>query len=440
VKIINIKSKTKFNKKHVNREMLNLYKLKGHPHIINVKCIMKTNKHIYIFMELAQGGDLYDYVTSHEKLSEKQSRKYFHQLIFTIKFCHDKGICHRDIKTDNILLDKNENIKLSDFGFSGLVLNELKLNKSFLGTPFYAAPEILDRTSYNGAATDIRACGVTLFTMVTGHYPFHAENIETLVLLVKNIDLKYPEYLSPELRRLFEKIFILDPEKRATINDIQNDEWFNFDKIDEELDIYNNFMKKKSLDNFKATRKRSNSITYTKSFGEIDKNSPRLKNFSTPSNTNTFLNDIKTLKENTMTSPRRTLITKEIKNFNGFELVSLLTEQNKFNLFINYEIKKIFEYVINFLSGTLKKKKKRFSLKNIFSETNNMIWKYGCKVNVMKETFSLIAKSVAVKLKIIFMEITKNLILLKFQKIKGSDKFYSEFFEIIKKSIELLKK
>jgi 5'-AMP-activated protein kinase, catalytic alpha subunit len=114
----------------------------NHPHIIKIYETMETADDIYVVLEYAQSGELFDYITERGKLPEHEARTFFQQLISGIECCHKKMVAHRDIKPENILLDKSHRIKIADFGLSN-AMREGHFLKTSCGSPQYAAPEIV---------------------------------------------------------------------------------------------------------------------------------------------------------------------------------------------------------------------------------------------------------------------------------------------------------
>ena len=108
-----------------------------------MKEVLKSTNHIYIVMELITGGELFDKIVAAKKFEEDTARRYFRQLIEGISYCHHNNIAHRDLKPENLLLDGNDNLKISDFGLSGIV-NSNSLLQTICGTPHYVAPEVFD--------------------------------------------------------------------------------------------------------------------------------------------------------------------------------------------------------------------------------------------------------------------------------------------------------
>jgi non-specific serine/threonine protein kinase len=198
--------------------------------VVKIFETFENKKYFYIVMENIPGGNLLNIINKMTKLSEKISKIIFYQLIITIKYLHNLNIIHRDIKPDNILLDLNNNIKLSDFGISLQIKKNIYI-KDHVGTPAFLAPEILIKNDigYEPYKTDIWSSGVVLFYMLTGIFPFRGNSEDELH---KNIIKgKFPKLndfnLSNECIDLIYKILEINPNKRINIDDILNHSWFN---------------------------------------------------------------------------------------------------------------------------------------------------------------------------------------------------------------------
>ena len=142
----------------VSRE-IHILKLIRHPNIIQLyevtyMQIIETPKKLYLIMEYASGGELFDYIVKNSKLKEKEACKFFHQLIAGIEYIHKLHIVHRDLKPENLLLDHNKNIKIVDFGLSN-TYKAGELLKTACGSPCYAAPEMIAGKKYVGLEVDI---------------------------------------------------------------------------------------------------------------------------------------------------------------------------------------------------------------------------------------------------------------------------------------------
>ncbi|KAL9377842.1 hypothetical protein Peur_029177 [Populus x canadensis] len=217
---------------HVQREIMNHRSLK-HPNIIRFKEVLLTPTHLAIVMEYAAGGELFERICNAGRFSEDEARYFFQQLISGVSYCHSMQICHRDLKLENTLLDGTSapRLKICDFGYSkSSVLHSQP--KSTVGTPAYIAPEVLSRKEYDGKIADVWSCGVTLYVMLVGAYPFEdpedSRNFRKTIQRILSVHYSIPDYVrvSKECKHLLSRIFVADPEKRITIPEIRTHSWF----------------------------------------------------------------------------------------------------------------------------------------------------------------------------------------------------------------------
>ncbi|GLT44860.1 hypothetical protein SLA2020_187340 [Shorea laevis] len=217
---------------HVQREILNHRSLK-HANIVRFKEVLLTPTHLAIVMEYAAGGELFERICSAGRFSEDEARFFFQQLISGISYCHSMQICHRDLKLENTLLDGSPapRVKICDFGYSKVSLLHSQ-PKSTVGTPAYIAPEVLSKGKYDGKIADVWSCGVTLFVMLVGAYPFEdpddPKNFRKTLGRILSVQYSIPDYVrvSKECRHLLSRIFVANPEKRITIQEIKSHPWF----------------------------------------------------------------------------------------------------------------------------------------------------------------------------------------------------------------------
>lgn len=226
-------------KKLFNNEKRTIKKL-DHPNIIRlveynkkaraIKSDGDEVKIMYMVLEYAENGEIFDYISETGSFSESTARFYFHQLISALEYIHKKGIYHRDIKPENILLDKDFNIKLADFGFA----TKSEVSEERKGTYGYMTPELLAKQEYNCAQADLFAAAVILFIWLCQHPPFaKAEKNDKYYKEV--LDGKWKKFwkfyrnelLTEEFKDLFEKMASPDPTKRLTINQIKKHPWYN---------------------------------------------------------------------------------------------------------------------------------------------------------------------------------------------------------------------
>ena len=206
---------------------VNLIKQMDHPFISKLFEVIKTPKYTYLVMEYAENGSILTYVNSHGRLPEKQARRYFSQLISALEYLHDeKLVAHRDLKAENVLLDRNLNIRVIDFGLSNSFTEEAPELTTACGSPAYASPEMVRGQPYTKAA-DVWSSGVLLYAMVTGQLPFDDENMQRLLQKIAFTEPQYPSYLSPQLVDLLRKVMMKNPDARATIAKIKSHPWFS---------------------------------------------------------------------------------------------------------------------------------------------------------------------------------------------------------------------
>lgn len=205
----------------IEREIV-IMKLISHPNVMALYEVWENKSELYLVLEYVDGGELFDYLVSKGKLSEKEAVHYFKQIIQGVSYCHSFNICHRDLKPENLLLDKkNKSIKIADFGMAALELPN-KLLQTSCGSPHYASPEIVMGKSYHGGPSDVWSCGIILFALLTGHLPFNDDNIKKLLLKVQAGKFRMPSTLSPEAQDLISRILVIDPSKRITTDRILN--------------------------------------------------------------------------------------------------------------------------------------------------------------------------------------------------------------------------
>lgn len=183
-------------KEYVEREIMNHRNL-CHPHIIGFKEVVLTPTHIAIVLEYAPGGDLFDHICNRGRICEDEARYFFQQIISGVSYCHYKEICHRDLKLENILVDGIK-LKICDFGHSKSYLLHSR-PKSMIGTPKYIAPEVFSGKEYDGKLADVWSCGVILYVMLVGAFPFDDEennhNFKKIMNRILAVQYKIPNYV-----------------------------------------------------------------------------------------------------------------------------------------------------------------------------------------------------------------------------------------------------
>ncbi|KAK3905858.1 hypothetical protein C8A05DRAFT_41244 [Staphylotrichum tortipilum] len=238
-----------------------------HPNIVRLHKMEESERHYGIVLEYASGGELFDYILNHRYLKDNAARRLFAQLVSGVGYLHKKGIVHRDLKLENLLLDRNRNIIITDFGFANtfdpheeltedeelnltdrefvkrMGLDKVKpsgsrkgdLMQTSCGSPCYAAPELVVSDSlYTGRKVDVWSCGVILYAMLAGYLPFdddpanpEGDNINLLYKYIVNTPLTFPEYVTPHARDLLRRILVPNPRKRADLFEVARHSWLN---------------------------------------------------------------------------------------------------------------------------------------------------------------------------------------------------------------------
>nr|KAJ0197624.1 hypothetical protein LSAT_V11C700372250 [Lactuca sativa] len=195
--------------------------------------VVLTPTHLAIVMEYAAGGELFDRICNAGRFSEDEARYFFQQLISGVHYCHFMQICHRDLKLENTLLDGSPapRLKICDFGYSKSSLLHSR-PKSTVGTPAYIAPEVLSRREYDGKLADVWSCGVTLYVMLVGAYPFEDQedpkNFRKTIQRIMAVQYKIPDYvhISQDCRHLLSRIFVAGASRRISLKEIKSHPWF----------------------------------------------------------------------------------------------------------------------------------------------------------------------------------------------------------------------
>lgn len=220
---LNIKSTKQATR--IKRE-IRFLKLLNHPNIVKVYDVLETTEHIYIVMEYAVGGEVFEYIVTHKRLKEKEARKFFRQIVSAVDYCHLNSVIHRDLKPENLLLDANKDIKIIDFGFSN-TYKDSGLLETFCGSPFYAAPEMILGQKYEGPEVDIWSLGVILFTLLCGYLPFDDSNPKELYKKILAGVFVFPEFIKADARDLISRMICVDSKNRICLDEIKIHPWLN---------------------------------------------------------------------------------------------------------------------------------------------------------------------------------------------------------------------
>uniref|UniRef100_A0A5F9CKW4 non-specific serine/threonine protein kinase n=1 Tax=Oryctolagus cuniculus TaxID=9986 RepID=A0A5F9CKW4_RABIT len=210
-----------------------IMQLLNHENILQLLEVCHVRGHRCLVLELADRGTLNDLVMGRGGLPEPEAMALFKQILAAVSHCHAQRVAHRDLKLDNLLLNSDHKIKLSDFGFS-CHLAEGALVHDSCGTPLYSAPEVFQPGAYDPFPADVWSLGVILFTMMAGAVPFSGEDEEELEQNIRRGYHELPCPASPALEELLSSLLSLDPRERPSAEQAKHHPWFN--TIGEELE------------------------------------------------------------------------------------------------------------------------------------------------------------------------------------------------------------
>lgn len=193
-----------------------------HPNILRLYGYFYDNAKVYLILEFCVGGELYKKLQTEKKFDEKRSARMIVQLANALNYCHSKNIIHRDIKPENLLLGKNGEVKLADFGWS--VHAPSSRRTTMCGTLDYLPPEIVKRQQHD-EKVDIWSLGILLFEFLCGYAPFEAETHELTYERITAVDLVFPPWVRDDARDLIAKILVRRPNERISLKEIKNHPW-----------------------------------------------------------------------------------------------------------------------------------------------------------------------------------------------------------------------
>jgi serine kinase len=234
-KVIDLeKTSNDYRNKFLPRELYTLRRLR-HPNIIFIYDILTFGSRIYIFMDLADGGDILDHLKANGPIPEPKAKEWFKQTCDALKYVHSYGIAHRDLKSENILLDRAGYAKLTDFGFSRMCYEQRTgrrvLSETYCGSAAYVAPEVLKAVPYNPMLADCWSMGVVLYVMVNNALPFEDSDLNKMLTCQLSrrwsYNLKVEKGLSAAVKDLIN--ILLDPNVtvRLSTSKVLRHQWLS---------------------------------------------------------------------------------------------------------------------------------------------------------------------------------------------------------------------
>lgn len=227
----------------IKREITLLTTLK-HPNIVNGVGILNSTAKLYLFMEYVEGGDMHTLLSEQKKLSEIPARRYFYGLISCLAYCHGKGVTHRDLKLENLLITKSSDLKVCDFGLASVRDQNSDLSQlcsTIVGTEDFAAPEILRQLPYRGEKADMWSAGIILYTIIAGYCPFRGHDTTALFAAIKNCRFSFPEDFPFGAKQVVNALLVSNPEKRASAEQVLECNWLQQFRIDDGKDDEDKF-------------------------------------------------------------------------------------------------------------------------------------------------------------------------------------------------------
>ena len=195
-----------------------------HPSVVRLYEILYDAEVIYLVMEYCANGELFTMLADNGRLDEPTARRMFSQIVDGLKYIHSRNVAHRDVKPENILLDEDLNVKITDFGLCQQVGPNALLSTP-CGSPCYAPPEVLSEKRYDGKKADVWSLGVVLYAMMTGALPWREQSQKKMINEIITGDYRIPQYVSAVVRQLISAMLTADPNERYSIDEVASHPW-----------------------------------------------------------------------------------------------------------------------------------------------------------------------------------------------------------------------
>ncbi|KEG09738.1 rac serine-threonine kinase [Trypanosoma grayi] len=199
---------------HTNAEKLILSEI-AHPFVVKMHYAFQTRRHLILVLEFLCGGELFFHLQRCKRFSEQRARFYAAEIGMAVDYIHSRNVLYRDLKPENLVLDRDGHVVLTDFGLAKRELADDARTHTFCGTPEYMAPELVQKSGHT-TAVDWWSLGVFLYEMVHGLPPFYSQNVAEMYDMILHKPLVFPPHFSPELKALLQRLLEKDPAKRMT--------------------------------------------------------------------------------------------------------------------------------------------------------------------------------------------------------------------------------
>uniref|UniRef100_A0A674CCR4 Serine/threonine-protein kinase PLK n=1 Tax=Salmo trutta TaxID=8032 RepID=A0A674CCR4_SALTR len=204
---------------------IELHKTLHHKHVVKFSHHFEDQDNIYIFLELCSRKSLAHIWKARHTLTDPEVRYYLRQIISGLKYLHNRGILHRDLKLGNFFVNENMELRLGDFGLAAKLETVEQRKKTICGTPNYLAPEVLNRQGH-GTESDIWSLGCVMYTLMCGNPPFETLDLKETYKCIKEVKYNLPSTLSPAAQKLISSILQKNPSDRLTLDQILNHQFF----------------------------------------------------------------------------------------------------------------------------------------------------------------------------------------------------------------------
>uniref|UniRef100_A0A8C7VGS9 Serine/threonine-protein kinase PLK n=1 Tax=Oncorhynchus mykiss TaxID=8022 RepID=A0A8C7VGS9_ONCMY len=204
---------------------IELHKTLHHKHVVKFSHHFEDQDNIYIFLELCSRKSLAHIWKARHTLTDPEVRYYLRQIISGLKYLHNRGILHRDLKLGNFFVNENMELRLGDFGLAAKLEPVEQRKKTICGTPNYLAPEVLNRQGH-GTESDIWSLGCVMYTLMCGNPPFETLDLKETYKCIKEVKYNLPSTLSPAAQKLISGILQKNPSDRLTLDQILNHQFF----------------------------------------------------------------------------------------------------------------------------------------------------------------------------------------------------------------------
>uniref|UniRef100_A0A8C7IBD6 Serine/threonine-protein kinase PLK n=1 Tax=Oncorhynchus kisutch TaxID=8019 RepID=A0A8C7IBD6_ONCKI len=204
---------------------IELHKTLHHKHVVKFSHHFEDQDNIYIFLELCSRKSLAHIWKARHTLTDPEVRYYLRQIISGLKYLHNRGILHRDLKLGNFFVNENMELRLGDFGLAAKLETVEQRKKTICGTPNYLAPEVLNRQGH-GTESDVWSLGCVMYTLMCGNPPFETLDLKETYKCIKEVKYNLPSTLSPAAQKLISGILQKDPSDRLTLDQILNHQFF----------------------------------------------------------------------------------------------------------------------------------------------------------------------------------------------------------------------